>query len=234
MVNLHEKVLRLRSNNYFRLFCIVISIALFCSIATLPAYCQVDSNIILLKGGVFVQTIRPRLSNPPKGKITTKDESKIKLNPHAKSFISVTQDDEMEAKVVYFNIFCYILSMSHYVCMCTSLPAIRSMHGSHELSDKNDTYHALRGIRVSNVDRLLIGQLNINSLGNKFEALKLIVKGNLDIFIVTESKLDDTFPVNQFIIDGFSPPFRADRNKNGGAVIIYVISSKLILRNQNG
>ena len=64
--------------------------------------------------------------------------------------------------------------------------------------------------------------MNINSLRNKFEALKLIVKGNLDILIITESKLDDTFPVNQFIIDGFSPPFRADRNKNGGGVIIYV------------
>ena len=74
--------------------------------------------------------------------------------------------------------------MSLYVCMCTSLPAIRSMRGSHELSDKNDPYHALRGIRVSNVDRLIIAQLNINSLGNKFEALKLIVKSNLDIFIV--------------------------------------------------
>ena len=124
--------------------------------------------------------------------------------------------------MVYFNIFCYILSMRLYACMCTSLPAIRSMRGSHELSDKNEPYHALRGIRVSNVDRLIIGQLNINSLGNKFEALKLIAKGNLDIFIVTESKLDDTFPANQFIIDGSSPPFRADRNKNGGGVIIYV------------
>ena len=34
--------------------------------------------------------------------------------------------------------------------------------------------------------------------------------------------MDGTFLVNQFIIDGFSPPFRADRNKNGGGVIIYV------------
>ena len=66
--------------------------------------------------------------------------------------------------------------MSLYVCMCTSLPAIRSLRGNHELSDKNDPYHVLRGIRVSNVDRLIIGQLNINSLGNKFEALKLIVR----------------------------------------------------------
>ena len=47
------------------------------------------------------------------------------------------------------------------------------------------------------------------------------MKGNIDILIITESKLDDTFPINQFIIQGFAPPFRADRNKNGGGVIIY-------------
>ena len=34
--------------------------------------------------------------------------------------------------------------------------------------------------------------------------------------------MDDSFPINQFINDGYSPPFRADRNKNGGGVIIYV------------
>ena len=40
--------------------------------------------------------------------------------------------------------------------------------------------------------------------------------------IITESKLDDTFPSNQFLIEGYLPPFRADRNKNGGGVLIYI------------
>ena len=44
----------------------------------------------------------------------------------------------------------------------------------------------------------------------------------MDILIITETKLDDSFPINQFIINGYSPPFRADRNKNGGGIIIYV------------
>ena len=83
-------------------------------------------------------------------------------------------------------------------------------------------YNILKGIRVANINRLVIGQLNINSLRNKFEALKAIIKGNLDILIITESKLNDSFPINDFIIDGCSPPFRADRNKNGEGVIIYV------------
>ena len=37
-------------------------------------------------------------------------------------------------------------------------------------------------------------------------------------------------PASQFIIEGFSPPFRLDRNINGGGVFIYV--SDLILCNQ--
>ena len=43
----------------------------------------------------------------------------------------------------------------------------------------------------------------------------------LDILIITETKVDDTFPVSQFHIDGFSKPCRLGRNRNGGGVIIH-------------
>ena len=46
--------------------------------------------------------------------------------------------------------------------------------------------------------------------------------GNIDILVVTESKLDQSFPSGQFNIDGYSPPFRYDRNSFGGGVIIFV------------
>ena len=36
----------------------------------------------------------------------------------------------------------------------------------------------------------------------------------LDILIITETKLDDIFPVSQFHIDGYSKPYRLDRNRN--------------------
>ena len=55
----------------------------------------------------------------------------------------------------------------------------------------------------------------------------------LDILIITETKLDDTFPVSQFHIDGFSKPYRLDRNRNGDGVIIYVkddIPSKILTK----
>ena len=76
--------------------------------------------------------------------------------------------------------------------------------------------------RFERFERLIIGQLNINSLRNKLDSLKLLMKGNIDILIITETKLGDTFPNQQFYIDGYSPPFRINRTKNAGGVIIYV------------
>ena len=35
-------------------------------------------------------------------------------------------------------------------------------------------------------------------------------------------KLDETFPTSQFIIEGFIRPFRLDRNKNGGGLLVYI------------
>ena len=64
--------------------------------------------------------------------------------------------------------------------------------------------------------------MNINTLENKFEALKLIVKDKLDILVLVETKLDDSFPENQFIIEGYKKPYRIDRNCHGGGVAIYV------------
>ena len=40
--------------------------------------------------------------------------------------------------------------------------------------------------------------------------------------ILTETKIDVSFPNSQFIIDGYSPPFRYDRNRFGGGVLIYI------------
>ena len=48
------------------------------------------------------------------------------------------------------------------------------------------------------MNRLLIGNLNINSISNKFDQFKLLVRGKVDILIITENKLVSTFPTSQF------------------------------------
>ena len=44
----------------------------------------------------------------------------------------------------------------------------------------------------------------------------------LDILIITETKLCNTFPVSQFYIDGYSTLYRLEGNRNGVCTIIYV------------
>ena len=191
----------------FRIFCIIISIALSYSLVNLPKNYLTANKLSKL--------------NFLKGCVLKDDLKRIKLNRCAKIFITLGPDTAMGYKTLMYKLFCYFLSITIYMGMCITTNTNRSMHDSIHSND-NDPYKMLKSIRVSNVDRLIIGHLNINSLRNKFEALKIITKGNLDILIITESKLDDTFPINQFIIDGFSPPFRVDHNKNSGGVIIYV------------
>ena len=59
-------------------------------------------------------------------------------------------------------------------------------------------------------------------MATKFESQKDLIKDKLDILVVTETKIDESYPNSQFSIDGFSTPFRLDRNKFGGGVMIYV------------
>ena len=54
--------------------------------------------------------------------------------------------------------------------------------------------------------------------------------------MISETKLDESFRIGQFLIDGYSVPFRLDRNENGGGILLYVrddIPSKLLSMNSN-
>ena len=85
----------------------------------------------------------------------------------------------------------------------------------------------LRDICTSNINRLIFGHLNINSLRTKFDFICEQIEGSIDVFMISESKVDDSFPHGQFLIDGFHRPFRFDRNKNGGG---YCYTSGKILQ----
>ena len=61
-----------------------------------------------------------------------------------------------------------------------------------------------------------------SSIRNKFESLVRFVGNNLDILMVSETKIDDTFPKSQFLIEGFSKPFRLDRTAKGGGILLYI------------
>ena len=61
-----------------------------------------------------------------------------------------------------------------------------------------DAKVGLQGMKSKSPDKLIVGHLNINSIRNKFDALSLIVKNNVDILMISETKLDDSFLTAQF------------------------------------
>ena len=71
-------------------------------------------------------------------------------------------------------------------------------------------------------NKLVFGHLNINSIRNKFELLSEQVKGNIDILITSETKVDDSFPIGNFLINGFTTPCRSDRDAKGGGITVFV------------
>ena len=79
---------------------------------------------------------------------------------------------------------------------------ISSNTGSKFFGDK------LKALRLSNVDCIIVAQINVNPIRNKFDALIAGIQNKVDILLISETKLDETFPTRQFSIDGFTSPYR--------------------------
>ena len=99
-----------------------------------------------------------------------------------------------------------------------------SVDDAGNICDQNDmdVYSTLKNFRIQNLNRIIIGNLNINSLRNKHKMLTDIVIGKIDILLITESKLGPSFPSAEFRIPSFSNPYRRDRNCFGGGIILYI------------
>ena len=90
------------------------------------------------------------------------------------------------------------------------------------IGDDVDFISTLRKIRLKYHKNVVIGHLNVNKIEHKFDSLKLIIPNHIDIMVLGECKLNDSYPTTQFLLDGFSPPHRLDRNENGGGILIYI------------
>ena len=50
-------------------------------------------------------------------------------------------------------------------------------------------------------NRFIFAHLHINSIRNKAEMLKEVISYNTDISLISETKLDNTFPLNELILE---------------------------------
>ena len=79
----------------------------------------------------------------------------------------------------------------------------------------NECNITLKTMRRDNTNKLIFAHLNIYSIMNKFEFLATQVKGKIDALMISETKIDESFPKGNFLIEGFSTPYRLDRDSKG-------------------
>ena len=95
------------------------------------------------------------------------------------------------------------------------------------VSSLEDLYN-LRAFYPKNI---ILSYINVNSIRNKLDDLKLLQGKSLDIICISETKLDETFPTVQLAIEGFSKPYGLDVTSDSGGLPFYVkadLPSKLI------
>ena len=69
--------------------------------------------------------------------------------------------------------------------------------------------------------KLIFAQLSINSIRNKFRELITQIKGTADVLLISETKIDGSFLIANFLIDGFSQPYRIHRNSSGNGIMLF-------------
>ncbi|VDI73377.1 Hypothetical predicted protein, partial [Mytilus galloprovincialis] len=90
--------------------------------------------------------------------------------------------------------------------------------------DEINLFEELKQVRNKHPNKFICSYLNINSLRYKFCAIKdLLSERIVDLLIIAETKLDDTFPDAQFKLDHYHL-WRADRSAHGGGLAAYMRS----------
>ena len=95
----------------------------------------------------------------------------------------------------------------------------------------NNENSLLENLRLKSANKIIIGHININSLRNKFEHLPEMVRYKVNLLMISETKLDSSFPNAQLYMKSYSKPYRLDRTSKEEVIILYVredIPSKLI------
>ena len=80
----------------------------------------------------------------------------------------------------------------------------------------------LQEMKGNSPDKLILGHVNVNSVRNKFHALTYITDNNIDIILISETKIDDAFPTAHFFNKGFRARYRQGRNRTGGGLVLLV------------
>ena len=70
----------------------------------------------------------------------------------------------------------------------------------------------------------MIGQVNIDSITSKFEILREIVRGKVDVLMISKRNLESSFPEAPLYMESYSKPCWLDRSnkRGGGGIMLYI------------
>ena len=84
-----------------------------------------------------------------------------------------------------------------------------------------DGNKVLKSLRCNNLNKSFLLIWTLALLETKLN-LSEQVRGNVDVLIVSETKIDDSFPIGNFLIHDFSLPYRLHRDSKGGGIRLYI------------
>ena len=96
-----------------------------------------------------------------------------------------------------------LLDFIYWICKPGSSVSCHS-----EVSGNCCVYKALRHFKTNHPQCVSLGYLNINSVRNKFYSILLLIKHNIDIFAIAETKLDSSLPESQLLLEGMKKRYR--------------------------
>ena len=83
----------------------------------------------------------------------------------------------------------------------------------------------LYSLRKQYLKNIIISYLNINSIQNKLNDLKILISDSVDILCFAESNLDESFLNSEIALEGFKKPYRLDVTASSGGLLIYIKTS---------
>ena len=99
-----------------------------------------------------------------------------------------------------------------------------SRNNSTEEMTENDAFPSVITHRLQNAKNVTIGALHVNSLRNKIGAVQELIANNIDICLFSKTKIDESFPNQQFNLSNYKH-FHRDINKHGGGLLFGINES---------
>ena len=91
----------------------------------------------------------------------------------------------------------------------------KSFSDNNNICAKGNAFTSTKSIKAKHPKNLFFVYLNVNSIRNKCASIQELIKRPFDIFLISEIKIDDSFPNAQFEIEGYES-FTKDRDAFGG------------------